>query len=120
MHIVSVNVSRPREVTAHCGRVTTGVFKQPIDGRVRLRTLNLDGDMQADLTVHGGPNKAVYAYPVEHYTFWRDEFPEMALPWGMFGENLTAEWMREDAVNIGDRYRVGTRRRQAIPPRSRT
>src|SRR5579864_7584931 len=108
MHIVSVNVSLPREVTINDRRITTGIFKEPVDGPVRLGTLNLDGDRQADLTVHGGPDKAVYVYPVEHYVFWRDEFPEMALPRGMFGENLTASWAREDAVNIGDRYRVGS------------
>jgi MOSC domain-containing protein YiiM len=117
MHIVSVNVSLPREVTAGGRRVSTGIFKETVDGPVRLRALNLDGDRQADLTVHGGPNKAVYVYPVDHYAFWRGEFPEMTLPWGMFGENLTAEWTREDTVNIGDRYRVGSAEVLVTQPR---
>ncbi len=72
-----------------------------------LRTLNLDGDRQADLNVHGGPTKAAYAYPVEHYDFWRREFPEMELPWGMFGENFTLEGLNESDVNIGDSFRLG-------------
>jgi MOSC domain-containing protein YiiM len=117
MHIVSVNVSLPREVTTNGRRITTGIFKEPVGGPVRLRTLNLDGDRQADLTVHGGRDKAVYVYPVEHYAFWRDQFPDMALPWGMFGENLTASWAREDAVNIGDRYRVGSAEVMITQPR---
>jgi MOSC domain-containing protein YiiM len=104
-------------VTAGGRRIRTGIFKQPVDGPVRLQTLNLDGDRQADLTVHGGPDKAVYVYPVEHYAFWRDELPETALPWGMFGENLTASWAREDAVNIGDRYRVGSAEVTITQPR---
>jgi MOSC domain-containing protein YiiM len=117
MHIVSVNVSLPRLVTAGGRRIRTGIFKQPVDGPVRLQTLNLDGDRQADLRVHGGPTKAAYVYLVEHYAFWRAEFPGMTLPWGMFGENLTAEWMPEDAVNIGDRFHVGTAEVMVTEPR---
>ena len=75
--------------------VSTGIFKEPIAGRVMIRTLNLDGDRQADLAVHGGPSKAVYVYPAEHYEFWKREFPEMDLPWGMFGENLTTTGLLE-------------------------
>jgi MOSC domain-containing protein YiiM len=108
MRIVSVNVSLPREVPWRGKQITTGIFKEPADGPVRLRSLNLDGDRQADLSVHGGPSKAVYVYLVEHYEYWRRELPGMTLRWGMFGENLTAEWLPEDAVNIGDRFRVGS------------
>jgi MOSC domain-containing protein YiiM len=117
MKILSVNVGLPREVTWQGKFVTTGIFKEPIEGPVMLRTLNLDGDGQADLTVHGGVSKAVYAYPSEHYAFWRAEFPEMNLSWGMFGENLTTEGLLEDAVYIGDRFRVGQTELMVTEPR---
>lgn len=117
LRIVSVNVARPRTVSHAGRRVRTAIFKEPVEGAVRLRTLNLDGDRQADLRVHGGPSKAAYVYPVQHYAFWRPEFPEMTLPWGMFGENFTAEWMDEDQVNIGDRFRVGTAEVRVTEPR---
>src|ERR1700730_2877559 len=116
MRIVSVNVSLPREVTWKGKRVTTGIFKEPVEGPVMLRTLNLDGDRQADLSVHGGPSKAAYVYLVEHYEYWRSELPQTTLSWGMFGENLTAEWSREDAVNIGDRFRGGSAEVMATEP----
>lgn len=99
MKLISVNIGLPREVIWKGKRVTTGIFKEPVEGRVRIRTLNLDGDRQADLTVHGGPSKAVYVYPAEHYDYWRGELPDMKLPWGMFGENLTTQGLLEDFVN---------------------
>ena len=108
LKVISVNVSLPRSVSWEGQSVTTGIFKRPAAGRVTVHTLNLDGDRQADLRVHGGASKAVYAYPSEHYAYWRREFPEMELPWGMFGENLTTEGLLEDRVNIGDRYRIGS------------
>jgi MOSC domain-containing protein YiiM len=117
MKLLSVNVGRPREVLWKDEVVTTGIFKEPVAGRVTLRALNLDGDRQADLTVHGGPTKAVYLYPAEHYDFWRREFPEMELPWGMFGENLTTKGLREDAVHIGDRFRIGSAEVRITEPR---
>ncbi len=111
MRIVSLNVARPRLVVYKGATINTGIFKKPVLGRVMLRTLNLDGDRQADLSVHGGPYKAVYAYPSEHYEFWRHELPAMDLPWGMFGENFTTEGMTdglsEADLHIGDRFRVG-------------
>ena len=107
MKILSVNVGLPREVTWQGKLVTTGIFKEPIKGPVIMRTLNLGGDAQADLTVHGGVSKAVYAYPSEHYAFWRAELPGMDLPWGMFGENFTTERLLEEAVYIGDRFQIG-------------
>jgi MOSC domain-containing protein YiiM len=107
MKILSVNVGLPREVAWQGKVVTTGIFKEPVKGPLMLRTLNLDGDGQADLTVHGGATKAVYAYPSEHYAFWRTEVPGVDLPWGMFGENLTTEGLLEDAVHIGDKFRIG-------------
>ena len=97
--------------------VTTGIFKEPVRGPVRLRKLNLDGDKQADLTVHGGADKAIYAYPKEHYNYWKKELPEMSLPWGMFGENFTTQGMFEETVNVGDQFQVGTARVVATQPR---
>jgi len=117
MRIVSLNVGLPREVTWQGKVVTTGIFKKPVDVAVMLRTLNLDGDGQADLSVHGGISKAVYAYPSEHYAFWRAEFPEMNLPWGMFGENFTTEGLLEEEIYIGDRFRVGEAEITATEPR---
>jgi MOSC domain-containing protein YiiM len=117
MRILSVNVALPRDAIRNGRPVSTGIFKEPVDGPIMLRRLNLDGDRQADLRVHGGPNKAVYAYPAGHYEFWRAEFRGMVLPWGMFGENLTGEWPREDAVNVGDRFRIGSAEVMATQPR---
>ncbi|MBF8262047.1 MAG: MOSC domain containing protein [candidate division NC10 bacterium] len=117
MRLVSVNIGHPREVIYKGKTVTTGIFKEPVEGRIRLRTLNLDGDRQADLSVHGGLSKAAYAYPIEHYAYWRAEFPGMNLPWGMFGENFTTEGLREDSVNIGDRFRIGSAEVMVTEPR---
>lgn len=117
MKLVSVNVSLPREVIWKGKTVTTGIFKEPVSGRVTLRRLNLDGDRQADLSVHGGPDKAVYFYPAEHYQYWRRELPEMDLPFGMFGENLTTDGILETGVSIGDRIRVGGAEVMATQPR---
>jgi MOSC domain-containing protein YiiM len=108
MKVISVNVGLPREVAWQGQTVITAIFKRPVEHAVALRRLNLEGDQQADLQVHGGPYKAVYAYPSEHYEFWRQELPGMELPWGAFGENFTSEGLLEDAVCIGDRFRVGT------------
>jgi len=108
MRLVSVNVGLPRDVSWQGGTATTGIFKQPVSERVKVRRLNLEGDRQADLSVHGGPSKAVYAYPSEHYPYWRDQFPDLDMPWGMFGENLTLEGILEHQVNIGDRLRIGS------------
>ncbi len=97
--------------------VSTAIFKEPVEGPVRVARLNLDGDGQADLTVHGGPTKAVYAYPSEHYEFWRGELPGTTLKWGAFGENLTTQGLDEESVSIGDRFRVGTARLVVTEPR---
>ena len=117
MKILSVNVGLPRQGTWQGKLVTTGIFKEPVKGPVMLRTLNLDGDGQADLTVHGGASKAVYAYPSEHYNYWRTELPGVDLPWGMFGENFTTEGLLEDAVYIGDRFRIGETEVMVTEPR---
>ena len=117
MNIISVNVGLPRLVLRNGEPVSTGIFKEPVEGRVRVRTLNLDGDRQSDLSVHGGPQKAVYLYPSEHYEFWKQELPDMSLPWGMFGENLTTTGLFETDVHIGDRFRVGSAELMVTQPR---
>src|SRR6266446_3450902 len=105
--LISVNLGLPRVVVSNGDPVSTGIFKEPVAGRVMLRTLNLDGDRQADLSVHGGPSKAVYVYPSEHYDYWKRELPDMKLPWGMFGENFTTRGLSESELKIGDTLRVG-------------
>ncbi|HEV2994941.1 MAG TPA: MOSC domain-containing protein [Chthoniobacterales bacterium] len=117
MKILSMNVALPREVSWQGKLVTTGIFKEPVKGPVMLRALNLDGDQQADLTVHGGVSKAVYAYPSEHYDYWRTELPGIDLPWGMFGENFTTEGLLEDSVYIGDRFGIGQAEVMVTEPR---
>lgn len=117
MKLISVNVGLPREVTWDGGTVKTGIFKQPVQGSIHVRRLNLDGDEQADLSVHGGPGRAVYAYPVEHYAYWRRELPDRELPWGSFGENLTTEGLDESVLQIGDRFRIGTAELVVTQPR---
>lgn len=117
MKILSLNVGLPRLVMRDNEPVSTGIFKEPVSGRVMLRTLNLDGDRQADLTVHGGPEKAVYVYPSEHYAFWKRELPDMDLPWGMFGENFTTEGLNETETRIGDKFRIGSAEVMVTQPR---
>jgi MOSC domain-containing protein YiiM len=117
MKILSVNVGLPREATWQGKVVTTGIFKDPVRAPIMLRTLNLDGDQQADLTVHGGVNKAVYAYPSEHYGYWRAELPGIDLPFGMFGKNFTTEGAFEDALYVGDRFRIGETEVMVTEPR---
>lgn len=117
MKIISLNVGLPRLVLRDGEPVSTGIFKEPIAERVMMRTLNLDGDRQADLSVHGGPSKAVYVYPAEHYDFWKRELPEMDLPWGMFGENFTTTGLLETETNIGDQFRIGTAEVMVTQPR---
>lgn len=114
MKLISLNVGRPSLMVYQGRPINTGIFKQPVSGPVSLRTLNLDGDRQADLSVHGGPNKAVYGYASEHYPRWREELPGMDLPWGAnfpwgsFGENFTTEGLFEPDLHIGDRLRLGS------------
>ena len=117
MKILSVNVGLPRKVTWQGKVVTTGIFKEPVNASVMMRTLNLEGDQQADLTVHGGVNKAVYAYPSEHYGYWRTELPGVDLRWGMFGENFTTEGLLEEATYIGDRFGIGETEVMVTEPR---
>jgi len=115
--LISVNTGKPRNVDNGGKAVRTSIWKTPREGRVAVRTLNVDGDEQSDLTVHGGTYKAVYCYPSEHYAYWRGELPDADLPWGAFGENLTLEGLLETEVCIGDRFRIGTAEFQVTQPR---
>ena len=112
MKLLSIQVGLPRQVTWQRRTVSTGIFKEPVEGPVMLRTLNLDGDRQADLSVHGGTYKAVYVYPSEHYAFWGGE-----LSWGAFGENFTTAGLLEDRVHVGDRFRIGEAEVIVVQPR---
>jgi MOSC domain-containing protein YiiM len=115
--LVSVNVGLPRDVEWEGKRIRTSIWKDPVEGRVRVGKLNLEGDQQSDLRVHGGVDKAIYAYPSEHYAYWRRELPEMELLWGAFGENLTTQGLREADVHIGDRLRIGSAELLVTQPR---
>src|SRR5258708_5627550 len=133
MRIVSVNTGLPREVSWHGRMVTTGIFKEPVKGRVALRKLNLDGDRQADLTGHGGGDKTVYCYPLGHYDYGKSELAGRELPMGMFGENFTVDGggkalpsgqallggqgLPEESVHLGDRFSVGTAEVAVTQPR---
>ena len=116
MKLISVNVGKPRRVDYDGRRISTGIFKDPVQGTVRVGELNLEGDKQADLRVHGGPRKAVYVYPAEHYTYWQQELG-IPLAWGVFGENLTTEGLFENEVRPGDRLRIGTAEFAVTNPR---
>jgi MOSC domain-containing protein YiiM len=117
MKIVAISVGRPREVQWRGRKVQTSIFKAPVSRRVHVKRDNIEGDQQSDRSVHGGLEKAVYAYPAEHYTYWRRELSDAELPWGAFGENFTTEGLLEDEVWIGDRYRVGTAEFVVTQPR---
>jgi MOSC domain-containing protein YiiM len=117
MKVISINVGLPREIQWRGKTVRTSIFKAPVSGSVLVKRLNIAGDQQSDLSVHGGPDKAVYAYPSEHYAFWRVELPGLDLSWGAFGENLTTEGLSEDTIHIGDRLRVGSTEFTVTQPR---
>lgn len=118
MKVRSVNVGGPRTVLWRGENVRTSIFKSPVAGRVRVGQTNLEGDQQSDRAVHGGTEKAVYAYPAEHYDWWRKELPDAEFPWGVFGENLTIEGLLEGKVHIGDRIRAGTAEFVVTQPRT--
>ncbi len=117
MQLISVNVGLPREVNWKGKTVSTGIFKEPVNARVMVRSLNLEGDGQADLTVHGGLDKAVYVYPFEHYDYWRSELPDTELTPGIFGENFTVTGFKEEEINIGDRFQIGNVELMVTQPR---
>jgi MOSC domain-containing protein YiiM len=117
MKLISVNVGLPREITVSGKTVRTSIWKYPVQGRVHVSTLNLDGDQQSDLSVHGGFDKAVYIYPSEHYSYWRTQLPDLELPWGAFGENFTSQGILENQIKIGDRIRIGSADFMVTQPR---
>jgi MOSC domain-containing protein YiiM len=117
MKIISVNVGLPKDIDVNGKTVRTSIWKHPVQNRIHVSTLNLDGDQQSDLTVHGGADKAVYLYPTEHYVYWRAQLPEFELPWGAFGENFSAEGVLEDQIRIGDRFLVGSAEFLVTQPR---
>ncbi|MCU1384343.1 MAG: hypothetical protein JWL71_3040 [Acidobacteria bacterium] len=117
MKVVSVNVGLPRDVTWRGETVTTGIVKAPVAGRVAVRTLNLDGDRQADLSVHGGRYKAIYCYPHEHYRWWTGELDGRDLPVAIFGENFTTDGLDETSVHLGDRFEIGSAHVVVTQPR---
>lgn len=122
MKLVSVNCGLPRQVMWRGQNVTTSIYKEPVEGRIVLRSLNLDGDRQSDLTVHGGKDKAVYCYPIEYYDYWHTELPGSSLPYGSFGENFTVagfaqEGLAEDSIHVGDRFSVGSAELVVTQPR---
>jgi MOSC domain-containing protein YiiM len=108
MKLVSVNVGLPKEVLSLGKVVRTSIWKSPVEGRVRVSKLNLQGDQQSDTSVHGGLEKAVYAYPSEHYSYWGSQLPDTDLPWGAFGENFTTEGLLEGQMGVGDSLRIGS------------
>jgi MOSC domain-containing protein YiiM len=117
MKLLSLNTGQPREVAWNGGTVLTSIWKSPREGRLHVSPLNVDGDQQSDLSVHGGRDKAVYLYPSEHYEYWRREMPGTDFPWGIFGENLTTEGLLETGVAIGDRIQVGSAEFLVTQPR---
>src|SRR3972149_6650274 len=118
MNLISINIGLPREITHGGQTVTSGIFKEPVAGPVRLGRLNLEGDGQADRRVHGGADKAVYVYPFEHYAFWAEELGRSDFSHGQFGENFTTRGLLEDEVSIGDIFRIGAARVQVTQPRT--
>ena len=117
MKLISLHVGRPREIEWDSQIISTGIYKDSVAGPVMLRTLNLDGDKQADLTVHGGVTKAAYLYPYEHYAFWKAELPDQELPMGMFGENFTTEGLLEHETSVGDQFQIGKAKVMVTEPR---
>lgn len=118
MKLLSVNIAQPREVEYSGRRVSTGIFKQPVHGALMLHQEGLEGDAQADLSVHGGVDKAAYAYPIEHYAYWQQQLGREAFPHGQFGETLTIEGLLETDVAIGDRLRIGEALLEVSQPRT--
>jgi MOSC domain-containing protein YiiM len=118
LSLISLNLAVPREIAFRGNKILTGIYKEPVTIAVHAGRLGLAGDLQADLRVHGGPDKAIYAYPSEHYAFWRRQLPAMNMPWGTFGENLTTAGLDEKNVRIGDRFQIGTAIVEVTQPRS--
>ena len=117
MQLLSINVGQPKEVEYKGKQVLTSIFKNPVNGPVNVTTLNLEGDRQADLTVHGGIHKAVYVYPTEHLPYWSQQYPEKQFTYGSFGENLSTSGLLETDICIGDQLRIGRAEFSVTSPR---
>ena len=116
--LVSINVGTTREIgTIRGSKVISGIYKEPVSGPVKVGRLNLEGDHQADLAVHGGIDKAVYVYPSEHYEYWSGKFPDSDLPWGSFGENFTTEGLLENSIHVDDQLAAGSATFAVTQPR---
>ena len=118
MKVLSVNIGKPQLHAWRGLRVRTAIFKSPVEGPVAVKKLDLAGDEQADLTVHGGADKAVYVYPHQHYTYWQSQLPGYSLTLGNFGENLTVSGLSEEDIHIGDELQIGTARFTVTQPRT--
>lgn len=117
MKLLSVYIGKPRTIEYEGKEVRTGIFKELHEGPANVKTLNIEGDGQADLRVHGGINKAVYAYPSEHYAYWKEKYPNLNYEGSAFGENLSVSGMSEQSVCIGDIYQIGTTKFMVTNPR---
>ena len=117
MRLLSINVALPKVVTADGKQVETGIFKQPVNGPVKVGKLNIEGDAQADLSVHGGVDKAVYVYSWKNIEYWKNFLKREDLHPGSFGENLTVDDLDDAEVCLGDQLEIGTARFQVTQPR---
>src|SRR5262252_239453 len=115
--LLSVNVGLPRDVAWHGRIVRTGIWKDPVHGRRRVKRLNVEGDGQADLGGHGGEQRAVFVYQIESYRYWEERLGRSDFTHGQFGENFTIEELPDDEVCVGDRYRIGTALFEVTQPR---
>lgn len=117
MKVVSLNVSKTIEVPWEGKMIQTGIYKKPVTRPLEIKGINVEGDDQGNRKTHGGIDRAVYAYPMEHYEYWRKQYPDKELPFGMFGENLTTTGLFEDKVHVGDIFKIGTAEIMAVQPR---
>lgn len=117
MKLLSINIGKIREIDYQDRRVTTGIYKEPIQGSVQLSVLGVEGDVQVDRENHGGPDKAVYAYTIENYQHWQQDLNRAPFSYGQFGENCTVTGLMDDIVHIGDIFRIGTATLQVTQPR---
>lgn len=117
MKIISTNIGEPRTINWKGKEVTTGIFKYPVDHGIFLGSEDVENDHVIDRRYHGGIDKACYLYPADHYKYWQNRYPDLELPWGIFGENLTVEGLHEAEVNVGDVFKIGEAVVQATQPR---
>lgn len=117
MKIISINIGESKTVLWHDKKVKTGIFKYPVDGAISLGKEDVNDDHVVDRKYHGGKDKACYLYSADHYKYWKNLYPELELPWGMFGENLTVQDLHEADINVGDIFKIGTTTVQATQPR---